>query len=100
MMTKTKSKRWAEYKLDQPFPEEYLNQLKEYPEGLPEKPPVNLDFEEITAVAALNTFKTDLPKTDLHDTNIDEINWSHAIASEYPNLPIPPGYWRPGMTPS
>lgn len=33
-------------KLDQPFPDEYLNQLKEHPEDLPEKPPVNLDFEE------------------------------------------------------
>ncbi len=32
--------------LDQPFSEEYLNQLKEYPEGIPEKPQVNLDFEE------------------------------------------------------
>jgi len=32
--------------LDQPFPEEYLNRLKEYPEGFLEKPSVNLDFEE------------------------------------------------------
>jgi hypothetical protein len=34
------------HSLNQPFPEEYLNQLKEYPAGIPEKPPVNLDFED------------------------------------------------------
>jgi hypothetical protein len=33
--------------LDEPFPDEYLNQLKGYEQDIPEKPPVNLDFEEI-----------------------------------------------------
>jgi hypothetical protein len=33
--------------LNQPFPEEYLNQLKEIPQEIPENPPVNLDFEEV-----------------------------------------------------
>jgi hypothetical protein len=33
--------------LDQPFPDEYMNQIKKSAEPLPEKPPVNLDFEEV-----------------------------------------------------
>jgi hypothetical protein len=32
--------------LDTPFPEEYLSRLKDFPNDLPEKQPVNLDFEE------------------------------------------------------
>jgi hypothetical protein len=54
------------YSLDQPFPQKYLDQLKDYPEGFPEKPPVNLDFEETIAAPALSAIVTDLPKTDLH----------------------------------
>jgi hypothetical protein len=36
------------HSLNAPFPEVYLDQLRQYPAGseLPEKPPVNLDFEE------------------------------------------------------
>lgn len=34
--------------LNQPFPEEYLSQLKEMPQEIPDRPAVNLDFEEIT----------------------------------------------------
>jgi hypothetical protein len=33
--------------LDEPFPEEYLSQLKGYEQNIPEKLPINLDFEEI-----------------------------------------------------
>jgi hypothetical protein len=33
-------------KLDQPFPEGYLDQIKDQAAALPDKPPVNLDFED------------------------------------------------------
>ena len=39
-MTKT-----AQY-LDAPFPEEYIQQIEKLPQELPEKPSVNLDFED------------------------------------------------------
>lgn len=32
--------------IGQPFPDEYLQQLKNFPNGFPEKPALNLDFEE------------------------------------------------------
>jgi histidinol phosphatase-like PHP family hydrolase len=54
------------HSLDQPFPDEYLNQLKEIPKELPDNPPVNLDFEEILIDKVINVIPTDLPKADLH----------------------------------
>jgi hypothetical protein len=32
--------------LDQPFPEQYIEQLKQHPQEFPEKPAESLDFEE------------------------------------------------------
>jgi hypothetical protein len=54
------------HNLNQPFPQEYQNQFKDYMKDIPEKPPVNIDFEEFMSVKSINTSSNDLPETDLH----------------------------------
>jgi hypothetical protein len=52
--------------INQPLPEEYINQLKNYSGELPEKPPVNLDFENFMLPMSSVLKKSNLPKIDLH----------------------------------
>jgi hypothetical protein len=72
--------------LGQPFPQEYMDQLKENPDGFPEKPPANLDFEEKLAAPALSAIETDLPKTDLHvHLNFADQSPENGAAAAYVN---------------
>jgi hypothetical protein len=51
--------------LNEPFPDDYIEQLKKNPGDLPEKPPVNLDFEDIVSDKRFMPVSTDLPKAGL-----------------------------------
>jgi hypothetical protein len=52
--------------LNEPFPDAYIEQLKKNPGVLPEKPPVNLDFEDIVSDKSFIPVATDLSKACLH----------------------------------
>jgi hypothetical protein len=68
--------------LNEPFPDDYIEQLKKNPGDLPEKPPVNLDFEDIVSDKRFIPVATDLPKAGLHIHLTRNVGSSGAVRYE------------------